>query len=140
MPASPLTRRSQAHSAAHTRRHRDRAAMQQTINSRWSSYARNKLVTVLHWSHVDRFKGFRMRKAQIVWLGATMVAIGSLLISLQPRQERRDTTRLRVDEPGAAARSDLAHRQPTDGVLGMPRLYEAATRRAASLARFSSAI
>src|SRR3954469_17527348 len=81
-----------------------------------------------------------MRKAQILWLGATMVAIGSLLISLQPRQERRDTTRLRVDEPGAAARSDLARRRPTDGGLDMPRLYEAATRRAASLARFSSAI
>src|SRR3954454_18320374 len=105
-----------------------------------SSYARNKLITVLHWSHVDRFKGFRMRKAQILWLGATMVAIASLLISLQPRQERRDTTRLRVDEPGAAARSDLARRQPADRRLDMPRAYDAATRRVASLARFSSAI
>src|SRR3954454_1212755 len=105
-----------------------------------SSYARNKLITVLHWSHVDRFKGFRMRKAQILWLGATMVAIASLLISLQPRQERRDTTAPRSDEPGAAARSDLARRQPRDGGPDMPRRYEAATRRAASLARFSSAI
>src|SRR5436190_11182320 len=107
--------RSQSPSAAHTRRHRDRAGMQHTMNLRWSSYARNKLITVLHWSHVDRFKGFRMRKAQTLWLGATMVAIGSLLMSLQPRHERRDTTRPRVDEPGAAARSDLARRQPTDG-------------------------
>src|SRR4051794_14817586 len=114
MPALPLTGRSQAPSAAHTRRHLDRAAMQQTINSRWSSYARNQRVTVLHCSPVDPFKGFSMRKAQILWLGATLVAIGSLLLTLHTRPERRDTTTPRVDEPGAAARSDLARRQPTD--------------------------
>ena len=90
-----------------------------------------------------------MRKAQILWLGATMVAIGSLLITLQTRPERRDTVTERFyergederfDEPDAAAQSDLARRQPTDGGLDMPRLYEAATRRVASLTRFASAI
>ncbi len=39
LPTSPLTGRSQAPSAAHTRRHRD-PAMQQTINFRWSSRSR----------------------------------------------------------------------------------------------------
>src|SRR3954464_6360503 len=81
-----------------------------------------------------------MRKAQILWLGATMVPVGSLLITLRTRQERRDTTMPRFDEPGAAARSDLARRRPTDGGLDMQRSYEAATRHVASLARFSSAI
>ena len=38
MPTSPLTGRSQAPSAAHTRRHRD-PAMPQTINFRWSAEA-----------------------------------------------------------------------------------------------------
>ena len=65
--------------------------------------------------------------------------IGSLLMTLLP-PERRDTTAPRFDEPGAAARSDLARRQPTDGRLDMPGSYEAATRHVASLARFSSAI
>src|SRR5215218_7269173 len=81
-----------------------------------------------------------MCRAQILWFGATTVAIGSLLMLLQTRPERRDTTTPRFDEPDAAARSDLARRQPTDGRLDMPRAYEAATRRVASLARFSSAI
>src|SRR5688500_18835396 len=81
-----------------------------------------------------------MRRARILWLGATTVAIGSLLITLQTRPERRDTTTPRFDEPGAAAQSDLARRQPIDGRLDMPRSYEAATRHVASLARFSSAI
>ena len=76
----------------------------------------------------------------LILLGATTLAIGSLLMTLQPRPERRDTTTPRFDDPGAAARSDLARRQPTDGRLDMPRLYEAATRRVASLERFSSAI
>src|SRR4030095_3146758 len=71
------------------------------------------------------------------------------LLTLHTRlpAERDDTserfderTEARFDAPDAAARSDLARRQPTDGGLDMPRLYEAATRRAASLARFSSAI
>ena len=77
-----------------------------------------------------------MRKAQILWLGATMVAIGTLLLTLQTRPERGDTRErfdeageARVDAPDAAAHSDLARRQPTDGALDMPRLYEAATRR-----------
>ncbi len=88
-----------------------------------------------------------MRKAQIFWIGATMVAIATLLLTLQTRPERGDTPErfdeageARVDAPDAAAHSDLARRQPTDAGLDMPRLYEAATRRAASLARFSSAI
>src|ERR687894_143796 len=81
-----------------------------------------------------------MRKAQIFWIGATMLAIGALLITLQRRPEHQDTTTPRMDEPDAAAQSDLARRQPTDGRLDMPRSYEAATRHVASLARFSSAI
>jgi photosystem II stability/assembly factor-like uncharacterized protein len=81
-----------------------------------------------------------MRKTQILWLGATTVAIGSLLLMLQTRPQRRDPSKPRLDAPDAAARSDLARRQPTDARLDMPRLYEAATRRVASLARFSSAI
>ena len=80
-----------------------------------------------------------MRKAQLI-LGATTLAIGSLLTTLPPRAERPDTTIARFDDPDAAARSDLARRQPADGRLDMPRLYQAATRQAASLGRFSSAI
>jgi hypothetical protein len=80
-----------------------------------------------------------MRTARILWLGATTVAIGSLVMSLQTRPERRDSTSPLFDEPGAAARSDLARRQPSDARLDMPRSYEAATRHVASLARFSSA-
>lgn len=81
-----------------------------------------------------------MRKARILWLGVTTVAVGSLLTTLSTRPERRDTATPRFDEPGAAARSDLARRQPTDGRVDMPRSYEAATRHVASLARFASAI
>src|SRR3954469_4386858 len=81
-----------------------------------------------------------MRKGHILWLGATAVAIGSLLLTLHPRPQRRDTTTPRFDSPDAAARSDLARRQPADGRLDMPRAYEAATRHVASLSRFSSAI
>src|SRR3954453_18537990 len=81
-----------------------------------------------------------MRKAHILWLGATTGAIGSLLMPLPPRPERRDRTTPRQDEPGAAGRSDLARRRPADGRFDMPRLYEAATRRVASLARFLSAV
>ena len=94
-----------------------------------------------------------MRKAQILWLGATTVAISSLLVTLQTRPERRDaaTPTLeapRFDEPGAAARSDLARRQPPDGGadkitggrLDMPHSYQVAARHVGSLARFSSAI
>src|SRR3954447_20749440 len=81
-----------------------------------------------------------MRKAQILWLGATTVAIGSLLLTLHTGPQRRDTTTPRVDSPDAAARSDLARRQPAGARLDMPRAYEAATRHVASLTRFSSAI
>jgi hypothetical protein len=88
-----------------------------------------------------------MRTARILWLGATTVAIGMLLLTLPARPELGDTRErfdeageARTDEPDAAARSDLARRQPTDGRTDTPRLYEAATRHVASLARFSSAI
>jgi photosystem II stability/assembly factor-like uncharacterized protein len=90
-----------------------------------------------------------MRTDQILWLAATLV-IGSLLLTLVTRPELRDITMERFEEPGemeprfdepdAAARADLARRQPSDGRLDMPRSYEAATRLVASLARFSSAI
>jgi hypothetical protein len=88
-----------------------------------------------------------MRKARLLWFGATTVAIGTLLLTLKTRPDRGDTPErfdeageARLDSPDAAARSDLARRQPADGGLDMPQLYEAATRRATSLARFSSAI
>jgi hypothetical protein len=90
-----------------------------------------------------------MRKAHIVWIGATMLAIGSLLLTLHTRPERGDTSERfeetgeiepRFDAPDAAAHADLARRQPTDGRLDMARSYQAATRHVASLARFSSAI
>ena len=78
--------------------------------------------------------------ASRILLGIITLAIASLLVTLQPRPERHDTTTPRFDDPDAAARSDLARRQPTDRRLDMPGLYEAATRRVASLRRFSSAI
>src|SRR5687768_11616968 len=81
-----------------------------------------------------------MRKARVLWLAATTAVIGSLLMTLETRPERRDTATPRFDDPGAAASSDLSRRQPTDGRLDMPRFYDAAARRAAALARFSSAI
>ena len=83
-----------------------------------------------------------MHVPRFLWPGATTVAIGILLvlIALETRPARRNTMSPRFDEPGAAAWSDLARRQPTDGRLDMPRSYEAATRHVASLARFSSAI
>jgi len=74
-----------------------------------------------------------------ILLAATTLAIGGLLMTLPPPPERHTRTP-RFDDPDAAARSDLARRQPTGGQLDMPRLYEAATRRVASLARFSSAV
>ena len=81
-----------------------------------------------------------MRKARILWLVVTTMAIGGLLMTLQTPPERRETSTPRLDEPDAAARSDLARRQPTDGRLDMSRSYAAATRHIASLARFSSSI
>ena len=87
-----------------------------------------------------------MRKAHILWLGVTLVAIAGLLMARQTRPERRDTLRFeepgeaRFDAPDAAARSDLARRQPVDGRLDMAGAYDRAARRVASLARFASAI
>ncbi|HEX6975967.1 MAG TPA: hypothetical protein VF147_16285 [Vicinamibacterales bacterium] len=68
------------------------------------------------------------------------MAIAGLLLTLPTRPQRRDRSTPRNDEPGAAARSDLARRRPVDGRFDMPRLYDAASRRVASLARFSSAV
>ena len=52
--------------------------------------------------------------------GAVMAATGSLLLTLGTAPPGRDDTRTpRFDEPGAAARSDLARRQPADGRLDM---------------------
>jgi photosystem II stability/assembly factor-like uncharacterized protein len=73
-------------------------------------------------------------------LGATALAIAGLVMTLQPPPEHLDTAMPRFDDPGAAAHDDLARRQPVDGRIDMPRLYEAATRQVASLERFSSAI
>ncbi|HYE86096.1 MAG TPA: hypothetical protein VEA16_07060, partial [Vicinamibacterales bacterium] len=81
-----------------------------------------------------------MHIARTPWLGATTVVISGLLMTLQMPKDRPDSPTLRFDEPGAAARSDLARRQPTDGGLDMPRSYESAARQLASLARFSSAV
>ena len=74
-----------------------------------------------------------------IFFGATTVAIAALVLTLQPAPDRGDTTNRRFDDPHAAARADLARRQPSDG-RDMSRLYDAASRRAASLRRFSSAI
>src|SRR5919199_1347108 len=134
MPASALTGRSPAPSAAHTRRQRDRAAMQQTINSRWSSYARRRPQRVVHWFHVSSPGELDvMRKTRILWLGVTLVAIVNLLLTLQgelkfsptdERPERGDASErfdepreARFDAPDAAARSDVARRQPVDDRL-----------------------
>ncbi len=84
-----------------------------------------------------------MRKVQMLWLGATIIAIGALLITLQMRPDRAvspNEVAERFDQPGAAQRADLLRRMPVDGAIEMPTSYEAATRRVASLARFSSAI
>jgi photosystem II stability/assembly factor-like uncharacterized protein len=76
-----------------------------------------------------------------LWFFATAVAIGSLLLMLlQPRPERRDSATPRFDEPDAAARSDLARRQPVDARIEIPQLYAAASSHVASLARYSSRI
>jgi photosystem II stability/assembly factor-like uncharacterized protein len=89
------------------------------------------------------------RETRILWLAATLV-IGSLLLTLLTRPELRDITTERFEEPGeteprfdepdAAARADLARRQPVDARVDMPELYAAASRRVASLARYSSRI
>ncbi|HWI17706.1 MAG TPA: hypothetical protein VNT81_08165, partial [Vicinamibacterales bacterium] len=88
-----------------------------------------------------------MGKAHTLWLGVTVAAIGSLMLTLQMRPGRGDTPsrfgepgEARADAPDAAAQSDLARRQPTNGRLDMPRAYEAATRHVAGFSRFSSAV
>src|SRR5918994_4868194 len=89
------------------------------------------------------------RETRILWLAATLV-IGSLLLTLLTRPELRDITTERFEEPGeteprfdepdAAARADLARRQPIDTRLDMPQRYAAASRQVASLARYSSRV
>src|SRR5687767_464766 len=82
-----------------------------------------------------------MRTERNLWRGATTLTIGILLLmTLQTRPERSHTTTPRFDEPGAAARSDLARRQPVDARLDMPQLYAAASLHVASLARYSSRV
>src|SRR5688572_30146388 len=87
-----------------------------------------------------------MRTERNLWRGATTLTIGILLLmTLQTRPDRRDAATLsfgtpRFDEPGAAARSDLARRQPVDARLDMPQLYAAASLHVASLARYSSRV
>ena len=88
-----------------------------------------------------------MRRARVFWIGAPTVAVGMLFMTLHTRPERGDTPErvgeageARSDAPDAAARSDLARRQPVDARLDMPRAYDLATRAVASLARFSSAV
>src|SRR5690242_830004 len=96
---------------------------------------------------IDGYGTGSMSVARLSWLAATTVAISGLLLSLHTRPERHDAVErfeeegeARTDQPDAAARSDFARRQPTDGRTDTPGFYEAATRRVASLARFSSAI
>ncbi|HEX6217252.1 MAG TPA: hypothetical protein VFZ38_20605 [Vicinamibacterales bacterium] len=68
-----------------------------------------------------------------------MAAISALVTPLVPPPVPAVPAQ-RFDEPGAAARHDLARRQPADARLDMPRLYETATRQIASRPRYSSAI
>ncbi|HEX7282012.1 MAG TPA: hypothetical protein VF239_08155 [Vicinamibacterales bacterium] len=63
-----------------------------------------------------------------LWVGATSVAIGILLLMiLQLPPERRGRAMPRFDDPGAAARSDLACRPPDDGWLDIPLFYVGGT-------------
>jgi hypothetical protein len=88
--------------------------MQQTIHFTWRSDRPNM-----------RNDPALLRIERNLWLGATTMAIGILLLMiLQTWSERRDRATPRRDEPAAAARSDLARRQPTDGRLDMPESYE----------------
>lgn len=80
-----------------------------------------------------------MRNGRLFWLVATTAAILALVRTLVPPPVPAGGAP-RFDEPGAAARHDLARRQPADARLDMPRLYETATRQIASRARYSSAI
>ena len=71
---------------------------------------------------------------------ATLIAgVTALVLTIGPRAVPAPVPP-RFDEPGAAARHDLERRRPADARLDMPQLYETATRRIASLARFSSAL
>ena len=80
-----------------------------------------------------------MAKGQSVLVGATTVAIAALVATLtvRPAPPEREPG---FDEPGAAAWHDVERRRPADPRLDMPRLYEAAERRLASLPRFASTI
>src|SRR5688572_31867539 len=80
-----------------------------------------------------------MRVSRLFWLVTTITAVSALVMTLAPPFVPAPS-RPRFDEPGAAARHDLERRRPSDARLDMPRLYETATSRIASLARFSSAI
>ena len=80
-----------------------------------------------------------MSRSHFSWLATTTAAVAALLSTLHTPPEPRPREP-RFDEPGAAARYDLARRQPSDARLDMPRLYQAAERQVASLSRFASSI
>ena len=80
-----------------------------------------------------------MRVGRLLWLVTTMAAMSALVATLIP-PSAPSSSPPRFDEPGAAARHDLARRQPADARLDMPGLYAAATRQIASRVRYSSAI
>ena len=73
------------------------------------------------------------------WVAATTAAVAALLWTLAMPPAPRPPE-ARFDEPGAAARDDLARRQPSVAGLDMPRLYQAAERQVALLSRYASSI
>ena len=77
--------------------------------------------------------GARMLTERNLWVGATTMAIGILLLMLlQLPAERRGRPTPRFDEPGAAARGDMACRPPGNGWLDTPLFY---TREPETLVR-----
>lgn len=76
---------------------------------------------------------------RLLWCAATSIGVAGLVATIhQPHVEPAAMSR--YDEPGAAARADLARRQPSDPRADMPHLYQAAAQRIESLTRYSSAI
>src|SRR5688500_2101269 len=80
-----------------------------------------------------------MGLGRLIGPASLIAAVTALVLTIAPRPITVPQPS-RFDEPGAAARHDLERRRPSDARLDMPRLYETATSRIASLARFSSAI
>ncbi|HEX7283370.1 MAG TPA: hypothetical protein VF239_15035 [Vicinamibacterales bacterium] len=75
-----------------------------------------------------------------LWCAATVIADAGLVATIQRPHDPGPAVMSRFDEPGAAARADMARRQPSDPRVDMPRMYQAAARQIESLARYSSAI